>query len=1074
MSSSTTSTSSSHALTSNLNIYLKKWRFAFKVICCSRAFNSLVLKPTISNRKNPTPPSYSALDDDIQPSLSTESIMSTPSTTPSSSSSTSSHAVLENSTTALFHNLANLSLLHKRWNLAFTVIYSSKVFNSLVKFKKHFNTTQIVRTPSYITLDVQPNINDVGANDNVHVSFFDDLDYYKNLINIVKEKNLELLNQFGGVAGVVSKLQTDVNNGVRGENTEISWRRDVFGSNKYQKQPPKGFLHFVLETFKDHVTLLFLACAVLSIIFGMNKNGAKRGWYDGGCVFVPVFLAVGISAVSNIRQSRQFSKLSRVISGNSIQQVHQVEVVRSGRQQNVSIFDIVAGDLVCLKIGDQIPADGLFLNGHSLLIDESNMTGEIDPVEINSSNNPFLLSGCKVINGYASMIVTSVDMNIAWREMMRSINYENEDKKFNRRRTKFIHVMNFVVHIITDLVNIVVIAIPEGLLLAVTITRAYSMERVMADRAIVRKLSACETMGSATIICTDKTGNLTLNQIKVTKFFLGQESIKDEETSSIVSSTVLELLYQGVGMNTTGSICVPSFGMTPEFFRSTAEKAILYWAELVLGINLEELKQRCTILHVEAFNSEKNRSGFSMRSKNENIIIHVHWKGAAEMILAMCSSYYTCKGVIQAIDEAERIKFEQIIKNMAADGLWCIAFAYGQLPKEELEYNDGGNTFQKLKEDDLTLLGILGLVGVKDPCRPEVKIAVEACKNAGVNIKMITGDNVLTARAIAIECGILDPNQDLINSGVVVEGAEFRNYTEQERMEKIDKICVMARSSPFDKLLMVQCLKEKGHVVAVTGGGTDDAPALKEADIGLSMGIQGTEVSKESSDIVILDDNFASVVTVFRWGRCVYNNIQKFIQFQLTVSASTLVINFISVATTGVVSLTAVQLLWLNLLMNTLGALAMATDRPTENLMGKPSVSRMEPLITNIMWRNLTAQALYQVAVLLILQFKGEIIFGVNENVKDTMIFNAFVLCQVVNEFNVRTREKTNAFEGVLQNKMLFLRIVGITVILQVVMVEFLKKFAGTERLNWGQWGVCIGIAVVCWPISWVAKCIPI
>ncbi|OVA11918.1 Cation-transporting P-type ATPase [Macleaya cordata] len=1034
--------------------------------------------------------------------------MSTKST--SSSSSSSSHAGFD--CINLLPNVTSLSKPHKRWRFAFTVIYSSRVLISLAKQIISAKTknpffTGLSRSPSYTAINIHPNINEDTADNDQDVSFFNDNNGKNLLIDTVKEKNMEFLNKFGGVQGVVCALQTDVDNGVCGGDLDISHRRDVFGSNTYQKPSLKGFLHFVLETFRDTIILILLACAALSIGFGIKENGVKEGWYDGGSIFIAVFLVVGVSAVSNFRQSRQFNKLSSV--SNNIQ----VDAVRDGRRQNISIFDIVVGDVVCLKIGDQIPADGLFLNGYSLQVDESSMTGETDPVEIDGSKNPFLLSGCKVVDGFASMIVTSVGMNTAWGEMMSSVSSEstertplqerldkltsyigkvglsvaflvlvvlliryftgnttneNGDREFNGSKTKFNDVMNAVVRIISDAVTIVVVAIPEGLPLAVTLTLAYSMKRMMADQAMVRKLSACETMGSATTICTDKTGTLTLNQMKVTKFFLGQEAIKDEEAASKVSTSVLELLHQGVGLNTTGSVFVPASGATPEFSGSPTEKAILSWAVLELGMNLEELNRRCTILHVEAFNSEKKRSGISMRKKNDNII-HVHWKGAAEMILAMCSSYYEGTGITQAMDEAKRMKFEQIIKDMAAKSLRCIAFAYGKFQEEELEYSDGENTRQNIKEEGLTLLG---LVGLKDPCRPGVRKAVEACKHAGVNIKMITGDNIFTATAIAIECGILDLSQDL-NSGAVVEGVEFRNYTVEERMEKVDRICVMARSSPFDKLLMVQCLKEKGHVVAVTGDGTNDAPALKEADIGLSMGIQGTEVAKESSDIVILDDNFASVVTVLRWGRCVYNNIQKFIQFQLTVNVAALVINVIAAVSAGKVPLTAVQLLWVNLIMDTLGALALATDRPTEELMDKPPVGRKEPLITNIMWRNLIAQALYQITVLLILQFKGTVIFGVNEKVKDTLIFNTFVLCQVFNEFNARKLEKKNVFEGVLKNK-LFLGIVGITIVLQVVMVEFLKKFADTERLNWGQWGACIGIAAVCWPIGWVVKCIPV
>jgi Ca2+-transporting ATPase len=619
------------------------------------------------------------------------------------------------------------------------------------------------------------------------------------------------------------------------------------------------------------------------------------------------------------------------------------------------------------------------------------------------------------------------------------------------------------VGIVAAAVTIVVVAIPEGLPLAVTLTLAYSMKRMMVDQAMVRKLSACETMGSATTICTDKTGTLTLNQMKVTKFWLGKETFAAGSYSSI-APYVLELVQEGVALNTTGSVYKPNSGSEIEFSGSPTEKAILSWAVLDLNMEMEKLMQSCMILFVEAFNSQKKRSGVLMRRKVDNTI-HVHWKGAAEMILKMCSSYYDASGIVKDLDDAEKLKFEQIIQGMAASSLRCIAFAH----KQVLEDQENEQEHKKLEEDGLTLLG---LVGLKDPCRPGVKKAVEDCQYAGVNVKMITGDNVFTAKAIATECGILRPGQDMV-SGAVVEGVEFRNYTPEERLEKVDTICVMARSSPFDKLLMVECLKQKGHVVAVTGDGTNDAPALKEADIGLSMGIQGTEVAKESSDIVILDDNFASVATVLKWGRCVYNNIQKFIQFQLTVNVAALAINFVAAVSAGEVPLTAVQLLWVNLIMDTLGALALATEQPTKELMDKPPVGRIEPLITNIMWRNLLAQASYQIAVLLTLQFKGESIFGVSEKVNDTLIFNTFVLCQVFNEFNARKLEKKNVFKGIHKNR-LFLSIIVITIVLQVVMVEFLKKFADTERLNWAQWGACIGIAALSWPIGWIVKWIPV
>ncbi|GMP56293.1 hypothetical protein CsSME_00020840 [Camellia sinensis var. sinensis] len=994
-------------------------------------------------------------------------------------------------------NLQTTCLSNKnkqRWHIAFATIYCSRAFSACLEANKKKKVSPILPSNPVVVIDVfeppHPCFSNIDKS---------------SLTQLVNKKNLtQLVEKYDGVEGLASSLKTNLEHGINGDDEEdISSRHEAFGTNTYQSPPTKGFYRFVWEALKDTTLIILLVCAALSLGFGIKENGLKEGWYDGGSILVAVFLVIAVSAGSNFKQNRQFLNLSKV-SNNIL-----IDVVRNGRRQQVSIFEIVVGDVVCLKIGDQVPADGLFIDGHSLQVDESSMTGESENVGVNFTQNPFLFSGTKVADGFGRMLVTSVGMNTTWGEMMSTISSDtseqtplqvrlnkltsaigkfglvvaflvlvvllvryftgntkdtNGNTEFNGSKTKVDAIINSCVGIVAAAVTIVVVAIPEGLPLAVTVTLAYSMKRMMADQAMVRKLSACETMGSATVICTDKTGTLTLNQMKVTKFWLGQESMEERGSTSI-SDNVLEFLHQGVSFNTTGSVYKSTSGSEFEFSGSPTEKAILSWAVLELNMDMEKLKQSCTILHVEAFNSTKKRSGVSIRKKDGNTI-NVHWKGAAEMVLAMCSHYYDFFGKIKVLDDVERMKFDQMIQGMAASSLRCIAFAHKQVQEEE---NEGEKVNKILKDNNLTLLG---LVGIKDPCRPEVKKAVEACQYAGVNIKMITGDNVFTARAIATECGILEPDQ-YINSGAVVEGEEFRNYTPEERLEKVDKICVMARSSPFDKLLMVQCLKQKGHVVAVTGDGTNDAPALREADIGLSMGIQGTEVAKESSDIVILDDNFGSVVTVLKWGRCVYNNIQKFIQFQLTVNVAALVINFVAAVSSGQVPLTAVQLLWVNLIMDTLGALALATEKPSKELMEKPPVGRTKPLITNIMWRNLLAQAFYQVAVLLTLQFRGKSIFGVNTNVNDTLIFNTFVLCQVFNEFNARKLEKKNVFKGIHRSK-LFLAIIGITIVLQVVMVEFLKKFASTERLNWRQWAVCIGFAAVSWLIGWLVKCIPV
>ncbi|XP_021764341.1 calcium-transporting ATPase 12, plasma membrane-type-like [Chenopodium quinoa] len=995
--------------------------------------------------------------------------------------------VLDSDCGTLIHKVSTtITQARKRWHIAAAAIYSFRAFLSLAN-----NTSlSIGYQQPYTVLDVEPNSPVTPSSSCIDAA---------KLAEIVREKRVESLHTLGGVQKIASALKTNETSGISGSENDLGWRKEKFGSNTYKRPRPKGFLYFVWNAFKDLTLIILLVCATLSLGFGIKLHGIKEGWYEGGSIFLAVFLVVIVTAVSNIKQDRQFSKLSK-ISDNIM-----ISVVRDGRPQQVSIFDIVVGDVVILKIGDQIPADGLFVDGQSLLIDESSMTGESDHIEVNHTNNPFLHSGAKVGDGYGRMLVTSVGMNTSWGEMMSTINRDTNEqtplqvrldaltsaigkiglivallvlvvllvryftgntrgedgqKEYIGSKTGINSILSSIVRIISAAVTIVVVAIPEGLPLAVTLTLAYSMKRMMVDQAMVRKLSACETMGSATVICTDKTGTLTLNQMQVTKAWIGEE-----EGTRVTAPSVLELLQQGVALNTTGVVYIPYQGGVPEISGSPTEKAILSWAIKELGMDMETIKQSSSILQVESFNSNKKRSGVMMRKESDGSI-NVHWKGAAEFILAMCSHYYTSAGIKKVMDEDGRRSIGLIIEGMAASSLRCIAFAHSEVSEEEVEY-DEETAKPKLKEEALTLLGIVGL---KDPCRPEVKHAVDVCKRAGVRIKMITGDNIFTAKAIAAECGILGYQQQ---EGEVVEGIEFRNYTHEERMERVDKISVMARSSPLDKLLMVQCLKQRGEVVAVTGDGTNDAPALKEADIGLAMGIQGTEVAKESSDIIILDDNFSTVATVLRWGRCVYNNIQKFIQFQLTVNVAALVINFIAAVSAGEVPLTAVQLLWVNLIMDTLGALALATERPTKELLDKPPVGRTAPLITNIMWRNLLCQSLYQISVLLILQFRGKSIFNVSTDKKNTLIFNTFVLCQVFNEFNSRRMEKQNIFEGIHKTP-LFLGIVAIEIILQAVMVEFLKNFANTVSLNWKEWAACIIISFFSWPIAFLVKLIPV
>lgn len=926
------------------------------------------------------------------------------------------------------------------------------------------------------------------------------------LASMTRDHKISVLQQYGGVTGVAKLLKTNPETGVLGDDDDLLKRKTSFGSNTYPKKKGKSFFGFLWDAWQDLTLIILIVAAAFSLGLGIKTEGLQKGWYDGGSIAFAVMLVIVVTATSDYRQSLQFQNL------NEEKRNIRLQVLRDGRPVTVSIYDIVVGDVVPLNIGDQVPADGILISGHSLAIDESSMTGESKIVH-KDQRAPFLMSGCKVADGVGTMLVTGVGINTEWGLLMASISEDTGEEtplqvRLNGVAT-FIGIVGLTVagsvlivlltryftgntrdaagktqftsgtsaskalddciHIITIAVTIVVVAVPEGLPLAVTLTLAYSMRKMMADKALVRRLSACETMGSATTICSDKTGTLTLNQMTVVEAYVGRTKMNQPDNSSELNPVINTLLHEGIAQNTSGKVFLPKDGKDKEVSGSPTEKAILSWA-VNLGMDFEGVRSEIKLIQVFPFNSEKKRGGVALQRGDGQVFIH--WKGAAEMILHSCSSYIDTDGNMQSIDETKEF-LRNSIDEMATRSLRCVAIAYrlyeSEIPDEE--HISGW----ALPEDNLVLLAI---VGIKDPCRPGVREAVRICTAAGVKVRMVTGDNLQTAKAIALECGILSSEEEAAE-GVIIEGRVFRELSETEREEAAKRISVMGRSSPSDKLLLVQALRKQGGVVAVTGDGTNDAPALHEADIGLAMGIAGTEVAKESSDIIILDDNFASVVKVVRWGRSVYANIQKFIQFQLTVNVAALVINVVAAISAGDVPLNAVQLLWVNLIMDTLGALALATEPPTDHLMHRTPVGRREPLITNIMWRNLLVQAMYQVTVLLTLNFAGRRILDLGsnreraENLKNTIIFNTFVLCQIFNEFNARKPDEFNVFSGVTKNN-LFIGIVGITFTLQIMIIMFLGSFFSTVRISIMQWLICGAIAIVGWPLAAAGKLIPV
>eukprot|EP00257_Ricinus_communis_P022833 XP_015582680.1 calcium-transporting ATPase 4, plasma membrane-type [Ricinus communis] len=911
------------------------------------------------------------------------------------------------------------------------------------------------------------------------------------LASVVREHDFKGLKLNGGVAGIARRVSVSLKDGING--SSIPSRQNIYGCNRYTEKPPRSFWMFVWEALQDLTLIILTVCAVVSIGVGIATEGWPKGMYDGLGIILSILLVVMVTAISDYQQSLQFRDLDREKKKISVQ------VIRDGRTQEISIYDLVIGDVVQLSTGDIVPADGIYISGYSLVIDESSLSGESDPVNINDQK-PFLLSGTRVQDGSGKMLVTAVGMKTEWGKLMETLNEGGEDEtplqvKLNGVATIIgkiglaFAVLTFLVltgrflvekglhHEFTHwssedafallnyfaiAVTIIVVAVPEGLPLAVTLSLAFAMKKLMHDKALVRHLSACETMGSASCICTDKTGTLTTNHMVVDKIWICGKAkdinnTAEENLGSEISEGVLSFLLQVLFQNTGCEISKDEDGKR-KILGTPTEKALLEFG-LLLGGDFEAQRKELKILKVEPFSSDRKKMSVLVDLPEGGS--RASCKGASEIVLKMCDKIVDDSGNSIPLSEEQVKNVLDIINGFASEALRTLCLAFKDL--------DDSTTESSIPDFGYTLLAI---IGIKDPVRRGVKEAVKTCLDAGITVRMVTGDNIYTAKAIAKECGILTED------GLAIEAPEFRSKTPAEMREIIPRIQVMARSLPLDKHTLVTNLRNMfGQVVAVTGDGTNDAPALHEANIGLAMGIAGTEVARENADVIIMDDNFTTIVNVAKWGRAVYINIQKFVQFQLTVNVVALVINFVSACISGSAPLTAVQLLWVNMIMDTLGALALATEPPNDELMKRPPVGRRESFITKAMWRNIFGQSIYQLAVLAVLNFDGKHLLGLSgsdaTNIVNTLIFNSFVFCQIFNEINSRQIEKINVFRGIFDS-WVFLAVMVSTVTFQVIIVEFLGTFASTVPLSWEFWLLSILIGAVSMPVAVVLKCIPV
>uniref|UniRef100_A0A3P8VJ31 Calcium-transporting ATPase n=1 Tax=Cynoglossus semilaevis TaxID=244447 RepID=A0A3P8VJ31_CYNSE len=644
-----------------------------------------------------------------------------------------------------------------------------------------------------------------------------------------------------------------------------------------------------------------------------------------------------------------------------------------------------------------------------------------------------------------------------------------------------IYVQFFVKFFIIG-VTVLVVAVPEGLPLAVTISLAYSVKKMMKDNNLVRHLDACETMGNATAICSDKTGTLTMNRMTVVQAYIAEKYYKKVPEPENITPSILDILILGIAVNcayTTKILPPEKEGGLPRQVGNKTECSLLGFSK-DLKRDYQTIRNEIPeekLYKVYTFNSV--RKSMSSVLKLADGSYRMFSKGASEILLRKCYKILTANGepkVFRPRDRDDMVK--KVIEPMASEGLRTICLAYRDFPASEGE-PDWDN-----ENDILSGLTCICVVGIEDPVRPEVPEAIRKCQRAGITVRMVTGDNINTARAIATKCGILLPGDDFL----CLEGEEVnrrirneKGEIEQERIDKIwPKLRVLARSSPTDKHTLVKgiidsTVIEQRQVVAVTGDGTNDGPALKKADVGFAMGIAGTDVAKEASDIILTDDNFSSIVKAVMWGRNVYDSISKFLQFQLTVNVVAVIVAFTGACITQDSPLKAVQMLWVNLIMDTFASLALATEPPTEALLLRKPYGRNKPLISRTMMKNILGQAVYQLVIIFSLLFAGEKVFDIDSGRNAplhappsehyTVVFNTFVMMQLFNEINARKiHGERNVFDGIFNN-LIFCSIVLGTFIIQVVIVQFGGKPFSCVALSVDQWLWCtfLGFGSLLW-----------
>lgn len=870
---------------------------------------------------------------------------------------------------------------------------------------------------------------------------------------------------------------------------EVLQSREQHGDNLLTPPKRPSLWRLYLEKFEDPVVRVLLVAAVFSLIISVIENE----YAETIGIIAAILLATGIGFFFEYDANKKFDLL------NAVNEETLVKVVRNGKVQEVPRKDIVVGDLVILETGEEIPADGELVEAISLQVNESNLTGEpvigktiieedFDEEATYASN--WVMRGTTVVDGHGAMKVQRVgDATEIGKVARQSTEETLEPTPLNIQLTKLANFIGkigftvaglaFVIFFVKDVllyfdfaalngwhewlpvfertlkyfmmaVTLIVVAVPEGLPMSVTLSLALNMRRMLSTNNLVRKMHACETMGAITVICTDKTGTLTQNlmQVHEPNFY----SLK--KGSLLAADDMSALIAEGISANSTAFLEEVGEGEKPRGVGNPTEVALLLWLN-GQGRNYLELREQAMVLDQLTFSTERKFMATLVQSPVVGKKV-LYVKGAPEIVLGKCKEVVLDGKRVDAVEYRSTVESQLLnYQNMA---MRTLGFAFKIV--DDSEVND---CVALVSANDLNFLGV---VAISDPIRPDVPAAVNKCQSAGIRIKIVTGDTPGTATEIARQIGLWDPATDTERNRIT--GTEFAALSDEEALDRVLDLKIMSRARPTDKQRLVQLLQQKGAVVAVTGDGTNDAPALNHAQVGLSMGT-GTSVAKEASDITLLDDSFNSIGTAVMWGRSLYKNIQRFIVFQLTINFVALLIVLLGAVIGTELPLTVTQMLWVNLIMDTFAALALASIPPSESVMRDKPRRSDDFIISKAMRANILGVGSVFLAILLgMIHVFEQSAEGMSVR-HLTIFFTFFVMLQFWNLFNARVFGTTDsAFKGLSKSYGMELIVFAILAG-QFLIVQFGGAVFRTEPLNWQTWLLIIGVSSI---VLWVGELI--